>query len=171
MSLANRAAEHLLTNPSFARLSPAEAADFLKGGQPGSFGIGEVLLHEGEPGDILLVITAGLVSVRTGDLELAVLGPGATIGEMSLIDPGPRSATVVAVKSGTMIQIGREGFDSRLANRDPSAIKALQSITDAVFGRLVAVSQQVRDEIETPRGNVFTRLWQGLRKRVRRTAG
>jgi CRP-like cAMP-binding protein len=90
---------------------------------------------------------------------------------MTLVDPGPRSATVVAVKSGTMIQIGREDFDARLAAGDPAAIKALQSITDAVFERLVAVSQQVRDEIETPRGNVFTRLWHGLRKRGRRAAG
>jgi CRP-like cAMP-binding protein len=171
MSAPGRAAEHLLTNPSFARLSPAEAEEFLKGGEVRSFGIGEVLLREGDPGDSLLVVTAGSVSVRTGDLELAVVGPGATLGEMSLVDPGPRSATLVAVKSGTMIQIGRDEFDARLAAGDPVAIKALQSITDAVFERLVAVSQQVRDEIETPRGNVFTRLWHGLRKRVRKPTG
>lgn len=168
MTTAERAAEHLITNPSFTSLSLAEAAEFLSGGKARSFGIGEVLLEEGAPGDTLLVITAGRVSVRTGELQLAILGPGATLGEMSLVDPAPRSATVVGIKSGTLIEIFRESFDVLLTKGDPVAIKALQSITDAVLGRLLAVSQRVRVELETPRGNVFLRLWQGLAGRVRR---
>ena len=171
MTTAERAAAHLITNPSFAALSLAEATDFLDGGKPRSFGIGEVLLKEGAPGDTLLVITAGQVSVRTGELQLAVEGPGATLGEMSLIDPAPRSATVVGVKSGTLIEISRESFDLRLAEGDPVAIKALQSVTDAVLGRLASVTHRVRVELETPRGNVFLRLWQGLRGRISAGAG
>jgi CRP/FNR family cyclic AMP-dependent transcriptional regulator len=163
MTTAERAASHLISNPSFAALTLAEASDFLGGGKTRSFGIGEVLLKEGAPGDTLLVITAGLVSVRTGEVQLSVEGAGATLGEMSLIDPAPRSATVVGVKSGTLIEIFRESFDLRLSKGDPVAIKALQGVTDTVLGRLASVNDKVRVELETPRRNVFSRLWKGLR--------
>jgi CRP-like cAMP-binding protein len=164
---ATRAAEHLVTNQSFSRLSPVEASDFLDGGRVRSFGIGEVLLREGDHGETMIVVTAGQIEVRLGDYLLAVLGPGDTLGEMSLIDPGPRSATAVARRSGTLIEIQREAFDARLAAGDKAAIKALQSITETVFSRLVSVNEQVRDEVLTPRGNVFTRLWRGIRSRGR----
>jgi len=166
MTTAARAAAHLITNPSFSSLSLAEATAFLSGGKARSFGIGEVLLQEGAQGDSLIVITAGQVSVRTGDIQLAVEGVGATLGEMSLIDPAPRSATVVGATSGTLIEVFREAFESRLAEGDPVTIKALQGITDAVLGRLASVTLKVRKELTTPRSNVFLRLWQGLTGRV-----
>ena len=167
MIRAHRAAEHLVTNPSFSRLSIAEASDFLSGGRVRSFGIGEVLLREGEQGDTMIVVTAGQIDVRIGELQLAVLGPGDTLGEMSLIDPGPRSATAVARRSGTLIEIERGAFDVQLEAGDTTAIKALQSITETVYSRLVSVNEQVRAEVLTPRGNVFSRLWRGLRSRSR----
>jgi CRP-like cAMP-binding protein len=58
---------------------------------------GTVVIREGEHGDRLWCIVTGAVEVRRHGTLIARLGPGATIGEMELIDMQPRSATVTAL--------------------------------------------------------------------------
>ena len=63
---------------------------------------GEVLFREGDSGDRLFVVTDGKVKLGRSSSDgrenlLAILGPGQMFGELSLFDPGPRSATVTAV--------------------------------------------------------------------------
>ena len=63
---------------------------------------GEVLFHEGDSGDKLYIVTDGKVKLGRTSSDgrenlLAILGPGQMFGELSLFDPGPRSATVTAV--------------------------------------------------------------------------
>src|SRR5579871_5266561 len=61
----------------------------------------ETILSEGEPGDTAFLIVSGSVEVTIGEGTKAkfvgTLDAGDVFGEMSLIDPGPRSATVKAV--------------------------------------------------------------------------
>ncbi len=66
------------------------------------FAKGEVVFHEGDPGDTLHLIVKGHVSVRVttprGDTAiLRVLGPGSLVGEFAALAPAPRSATVTAL--------------------------------------------------------------------------
>ncbi|MEE2829899.1 MAG: cyclic nucleotide-binding domain-containing protein [Myxococcota bacterium] len=168
MSPSTDASAHLIANPNYSALTEAEAASFLEGGRARSFDLGEELLREGDRGDSMIVITGGKVEVRRGKTVLAVLQAGETLGEMSLVDPAPRSATVVGLSSGTLIEISRQGFDALLSKGDPAAIKALQAMTSTVFNRLARVNEQVRDEVAVPRGNVFSRLWGALSARGRR---
>ena len=63
---------------------------------------GEVLFHEGDEGDKLYIVTEGKVKLGRTSSDgrenlLAIQGPGQMFGELSLFDPGPRSATVTAV--------------------------------------------------------------------------
>lgn len=66
-----------------------------------SFRAGDTILSEGEAGDSAYLITTGTVEVIVGQGDKArpvgTLGAGELFGEMSLIDPGPRSATVKAL--------------------------------------------------------------------------
>ncbi|HEX3707575.1 MAG TPA: cyclic nucleotide-binding domain-containing protein [Mycobacteriales bacterium] len=55
---------------------------------------GHVLCTEGAVGRELIMIVEGEARVERGGTELAVVGPGGFVGEMSLLDGGPRSATV-----------------------------------------------------------------------------
>ncbi len=80
---------------------------------------GENLTIEGEYGDEMYVITEGYVEVMLSaksDLPARVvvnLGAGQITGEMALIDQGPRSATVRAITSPTVVQvINRVDFDN-----------------------------------------------------------
>lgn len=81
---------------------------------------GEVLFHKGDPGDALYLVDKGWVKIVTmdsqgGELILNQCGPGETIGEMSLLDLEPRSASVIALTDGTiLLALKREDFDEVL---------------------------------------------------------
>ena len=65
------------------------------------FNAGDTILSEGEAGDTAFLIVAGSVEVSIGEgakaKSVGTLDAGDVFGEMSLIEPGPRSATVRAV--------------------------------------------------------------------------
>lgn len=91
--------------PLLPPLSPEARSALLSAARHRTFRKGEVVFHEGDPGDALHLVTAGhlAVQVATPDGERAtlnVLAPGAHVGELALL-PGQqghrRSATVLAL--------------------------------------------------------------------------
>ncbi len=71
---------------------------------------GDILFNEGDEGNQLYVVTDGKIKLgRTSpdgrENLLAILGPGQMFGELSLFDPGPRSATVTAVTDTTFVSL------------------------------------------------------------------
>lgn len=81
-----------------------------------SFRRGEVVFHEGDPGDSLLVVETGRLLVRThtetGEaVTLDVAGPGDALGEIALVAPdGVRTATVQALDDVTVLTLGSARF-------------------------------------------------------------
>ena len=61
-----------------------------------TFGAGDVIAVEGSSGIGFFVIESGTAKATHGELEIATLGPGASFGEVALVDEGTRSATVIA---------------------------------------------------------------------------
>ena len=112
-----------------------------KDGQPtDNFQLGMELLGkytvfaEGEPGDRLYIIITGKVKIgrRSPDGRenlLAVLGPGETLGELSLFDPGPRSATVTAVTDASFASLSHDDLLKWLDGRPMVARGLLSQIT------------------------------------------
>jgi Cyclic nucleotide-binding domain len=88
----------------FAMLEPEELALLAREGRESWFTPNEVLCREGEMGDEVFVLLAGDVTIlrRDGDVDrvVAVEGPGSVIGELAVLDPAPRNATVVASYGG-----------------------------------------------------------------------
>jgi EAL domain-containing protein (putative c-di-GMP-specific phosphodiesterase class I) len=84
---------------------------------------GEWLFHEGDPGDTAFVIENGLLEVcreHEGTRErVAQLGPGDMLGEMSLIDKLPRSASAFARLPTRLRVIDRSHLDEKLGDADP----------------------------------------------------
>lgn len=83
-----------------------------------TFTIGEMLIRQGESGDFMYLILSGRVLAFAGDLRtpmiLGIRGPGEFIGDMSMIDRQPRSATVVAIEPVRALYIEREAFETML---------------------------------------------------------
>src|SRR4051794_19996971 len=71
---------------------------------------GEVLMTEGETGHEFYVIIDGEVGVTSGGETVAKLGPGAYVGEQALLDPGPRTATVTALRDTQAVLLSSREF-------------------------------------------------------------
>ena len=83
---------------------------------------GEVLFREGDAGDKLYLVTEGKVKLGRTSSDgrenlLAVLGPGQMFGELTLFDPGPRSATVTAVTDCGLLSLSHEDLQRWLEGR------------------------------------------------------
>lgn len=77
------------------------------------FPAGAVLMHAEAEEDWLFVIVDGEVEVTRQDRRIR-MGPGCTVGEMDLLDPQGRSATVTAVTPVRALQLGKPAFDEVL---------------------------------------------------------
>ncbi len=103
----------------FAGLSDEELEEVESICEKRQYRKGELITRQGEAGDALFVVAEGFAEVvlpspgDASDQVLVQLGGGQVIGEMALIDGGPRSATVRAVTDPTTIAvIGRESFET-----------------------------------------------------------
>src|SRR3954469_23060982 len=74
------------------------------------FRAGEVLMTEGEAGHEFYAIIEGEVGVTSGAETVAKLGPGAYVGEQALLDPGPRTATVTALRDTQAVLLSSREF-------------------------------------------------------------
>lgn len=92
---------------------------------------GDVLFREGDEGDRVYVVLEGKVKLGRTSSDgrenlLALLGPGQMFGELSLFDPGPRSATVTAVTDTRLIGLGHADLLPWLTGR-PEVARGLLS--------------------------------------------
>lgn len=80
---------------------------------------GSRLATEGERGDEFFVVVDGAVTVERRGREVARLGPGEHVGEMSLLDDEPRSATVTTAADSTLLVMHRPDFERMLTAHPP----------------------------------------------------
>jgi CRP-like cAMP-binding protein len=135
--------------PLFAALDDEAAAALIGSMTSSRLERGDVLFREGDQGNRLYVIgegkiKLGLTSVDGRENLLAILGPGEMFGELSLFDPGPRTATATAVAETQLIELGHEDLKSFLSSRPdvgPTMLGALarrlrrtnENLADLVF--------------------------------------
>ena len=104
---------------------------------------GQVIVREGDPGEEMYVVKDGTVRVFTSqdgrEIELAVLGRGACVGEVALLRGAPRTATVAANEACTLLQFYRKHIEQVL-DKNPKVRKLLETI---VAGRARDTIQKV----------------------------
>ncbi|MDQ6874308.1 MAG: Crp/Fnr family transcriptional regulator [Actinomycetota bacterium] len=94
-------------------------------------GRGETVFAEGEPGDSLYIVLSGKVKVgrRASDGRenmLAIMGPSDMFGELSSFDPGPRTATAVAVTDVRLARLRHASLRPWMAQRPQIAEQLLR---------------------------------------------
>ena len=85
---------------------------------------GSVLTTEGTPGRECFIIASGRASVTLREESLGEVGPGDAVGEMSLLDSSPRSATVTALTEMKVFVLEPRSF-GELLERHPSVSKLM----------------------------------------------
>jgi CRP-like cAMP-binding protein len=99
-----------------------------------SFGDGDLLIREGEPGDRYLIVLTGEVEVSQHGVPMRRLGPGTGVGEISLLRDIPRTASIQAIGPVTAYALGRSAFLSAVTGHSP-ARAAADSIAEANLAR------------------------------------
>lgn len=134
--------------PLFAALDDDAAEALLSTMTRTKIARGQELFHEGEQGDSLYVITGGKVKLgrRSADGRenlLAILGEGEMLGELSLFDPGPRTATASAIADTELVGLSHPDMTAYLGTRPEIAMTMLSALaarlrrTNEALGDLV----------------------------------
>ena len=147
----------------FAPLGADERATLAAALRPTPFAHGEVVTHEGDPGDGLYLITTGTAAVQLGvgerAREIARLGPGQFFGEMSLMTGAARSATVVAITDLECYCIDKAVFQTLIAARPEIA----DQVAEVLAARREALESARGQRAATSRAEVQADLVDRIR--------
>jgi CRP/FNR family cyclic AMP-dependent transcriptional regulator len=98
-------------------------------GQRQRLDVGTVLIRQGQPIEALIFVLDGQVSVTVDGLgEIARLGSGEILGEMSLVDESPPSATVTVVQPTQILAIDKQHLVARLDSDAAFAARLYRAI-------------------------------------------
>ncbi len=131
----------------FRAVSPADLEPLVAASRLRTFRRGQIVFTTGDPGDTLIVIISGEVKViaRAADgseLTLTVVGPGGTVGEVSVADGGPRSADMEIAVESQLLFIPRETVQAVCA-RVPAVGQAMASAIAATLRRLTEATSDL----------------------------
>ncbi|MEY3567493.1 MAG: hypothetical protein RLZ19_1507 [Actinomycetota bacterium] len=94
----------------FSSCSTKDLEKIAKAGDEVTLSAGTVIVDQGQTGREAFVIISGSATVKRNGKKVATLGAGSVVGELSLLDHGPRTATVVADTECTMLVISQRQF-------------------------------------------------------------
>jgi CRP/FNR family transcriptional regulator, cyclic AMP receptor protein len=129
----------------FAGLDRATLERLAAGLRTRRFRRGEVLFHQGDPGDALFIVSSGAVKIMLPSEEgdeaiLTTLRPGSFFGELALLDGAPRSATAVALEPTETLVLPRDRF-RLLIDTEPAS-------RDALLAALAGELRRLTDHVE-----------------------
>ena len=109
-----------------------------------------ILFAEGMPGELLYVIISGCVEIiketkNNGKMILATIGANDIVGEMSLIDSEPRSATGRTSEDSVLLVINKQSFNEILKSDPRIAAKVLMGLLKVISRRLRTTDKKIED--------------------------
>ena len=134
----------------FTREDIERLASFMRAYRAGT---GEMIIREGDVDDSLLLIIEGRVEIVKSDSHgeprpMTVVGPGAMLGEMSMIDGEPRFATCVAQEPTTFSVLSRDDMVRIIIEEPGLASKILIKLVTLLSQRLRATSSNLLHYLE-----------------------
>ncbi len=132
--------------------------------RPVTFKAGEIIISEGDQGDTAFYVVDGTVEVEIGQgakaKTVGTLSTGEVFGEMCLIEPGPRSATVKAVTDVECLATSYEEFIAAIEDHPERAVGFMKT--------LVRRLRQMNDLMASadPQRHGFRRLMRDWQKSV-----
>ena len=100
--------------PMFSRCSSAQLEQLASDSTERSVDAGGAIISEGDTGEEFFVLADGAAEVSRGGNAVAKLGPGDYFGELALLDPAPRDATVTATAPSNLLVMSRDVFTKAL---------------------------------------------------------
>lgn len=131
-----RKIEVLKQMPLFHHLSYKEIIRVLNVTEVREFQPGEEIIKEGAPGEEMFIVLRGKIRLHKNGAYITNLGSGAHMGEMALVDRGPRSVSATAEERSRVLTLRRREF-YQIIRKDPSlSVKLLWSFVQVLADRL-----------------------------------
>jgi CRP/FNR family cyclic AMP-dependent transcriptional regulator len=124
--------DHLASVPLFSACSRKELQAVAKATDEVNIPAGKVLCEQGSIGREAFVLVDGTAEVRRNKKKVASIGPGTCVGELALLDHGPRTASVVASTDMTVLVIGVREFAGIIDEIPSITHKLLKSLASKV---------------------------------------
>ena len=143
----------------FEELTVDEVRELVRGCEVVHYSAGQTLFEQDDESDALFIVGHGELEVvgssTMGEkVVLAVLGPGTVVGEMSLIEGGPRSATVEAVSECQIFRLDHATFDEMRRRRRPAAYKVILGLAATVGQRRRETDARIQQVFENPADHI-----------------
>src|SRR5205814_7532019 len=107
------------------------------------YNAGEDVGSDGSLGDALFLILSGQVAVHRGAQTFATLTAGEFFGEMSLVEPAPRSATVTAMSATFLFRLPHDSLRALISDEPGAANVLLVQIVKTLSERLRRTNQML----------------------------
>ena len=127
-----------------------EDLEFLLGaGSTKVFKAREMIFHEGDPGGSMYVVLTGKVKVSAfssdgREVVLSFAGPGEVLGEITLLDGGPRTASACPIETTRAFHLARQDF-----------LPVLQRNTDAALAIITVLCERLRSTNRMVEDTIF----------------
>ena len=124
--------DHLRTVSMFSGCSVKELQRIAKAGTELTVDAGSTVIDQGQFGREAFVVVSGSLTVKRNGKKVATLGPGAMVGELALLDHGPRTASVITDTDTTLFVIDQRSFAAVLDTVPSLAHKILASLASRI---------------------------------------
>lgn len=124
--------DHLSKVPLFGSCSTKDLQKIAKASDEVTLEAGATLTDQGQQGREAFIVVEGTATVKRNGKKVATVGPGAVIGELSLLDRGPRTATVTADTKMTVLVLDQRHFVAVLDEVPAIAHKLLAHLAGKV---------------------------------------
>jgi len=108
--------QYLQKVPLFSSLTTKDLEKIAKAGDTLTLPAGQMIIDQGQTGREAFVIINGEATVRRNGKKITTVGTGAVLGELSLLDHGPRTATVTCDTPCEVIVIDQRHFSAVLSD-------------------------------------------------------
>lgn len=124
--------EHLQNLPLFQGCTKKELNAVHKAGDEITMADGTVIIDQGQLGREAFVILDGQVVVKRRDRKIATLGPGDMVGELALLDHGPRTASAICDGDCTLFVLDQRHFRGVLEDHPAITMKLLAVLANRI---------------------------------------
>jgi CRP-like cAMP-binding protein len=132
----------------FRDLEADELLDIMAVSRREHYTMGQKVFEAGSPSDAFYIVKSGSMMVKNGPLVLATLAIGDTIGEMSFVDHGARSATVAAIEESELLKLPFASLEGLFEQHPRMAVKVYRSLATVLSQRLRDMDEIIRTKYQ-----------------------
>lgn len=132
MASTKSSVDHLRKIALFSECSPKELGLVVKNSTERVLKAGTVIMDQGQTGREAYVILDGSATVKRNGKKIGSAKTGAVIGELSLLDHGPRTATVTADTDVRLLVVSERGLKAAVENIPAISRKLLKALATRV---------------------------------------